>query len=305
MTDLSMFILEIFLGSLSCSSLLMIILIFLLYKENRKVFEFELIAYLCFADFINTISYLIYFIDEDEAVNMPLCNTQAFLMVWFEFSQYIIATLLILHGYHSIDTINLNEAECSKRVKYLVVSFVPAFFFALGGLLGGMFGPSGYWCSCSNEGVNFDIYIIIAHLIMWGIILFNLVLAIKSYRKINSLQAHDQKSLDKNYFKQLLMFPIISLIGIVPATLNRIIYNFTEDKLNYFELVHIVFFFPQGLCYTLCIIYFTNIKLYVKKFLNTLLCCCCCREKKVNKLEKSMFRTLSDKINTSLETDSA
>jgi hypothetical protein len=291
------YILELIFGSISIASLFFVIVVFAYSKDYRKAYEFELIFYLSISEFLNILAYLIYFVKDPRNVNQTICNLQAFLIMWFEFSQYIIATLIIYHASKSINKVNLNSVTGSKRAVYLSIAYIPSFTFALSGYMLNMYGPSGPWCWVNfyDNTVSRNVYSIMAYSMMWIIIITNLALAIKSYRKLNRMNRENQKTLDLKYFRQLLIFSIIALLGILPATIDRVLFKITNQWYVAMELVHIIFFFPQGFFYTLNTIYSTNLKIEIKEFI-VKNCCCCCRKKGVDKIDQRMFRSLSDKI---------
>lgn len=236
------------LACLSIAGCLFIIIIFLLYKSIRS-FAMEQVIYLTFSCLITTISYILQALDPekvrksgeglspDELLN--ICKIQSFLMVWFENSQFISATLIAFTIYRSVifsEEIITGKTQ-SRRIIYLLTIYFCPFVFSLIGLLSfSVFGPSDFWCFIKigqeNHENNTDniIFYSLNYTVFWILIGLNFYFNIKIIYFIRKELINNENEVisAQNYIRKLAIFPIIQTLLLIPGTINR----FTELILN-------------------------------------------------------------------------
>ncbi len=141
------YIVEIILASISILGSIFILFVFFCFKDLRT-WAFELVALLAFSSIINSFSYIFYYFDSGTSdIDKNKCYAQAFLMVWFENSQFIWAMLIGFSIYESI-VLSKEEEEVTarKRICYFFIAFVIPLLFSIFTYTYNFLGPMGNWC---------------------------------------------------------------------------------------------------------------------------------------------------------------
>lgn len=286
-----LYILEIVLGTISCTACSITIIIFFIRKDIRT-FAFELILYLSIACLGSTISYLIIYINDDDdiiGINMPICLGQAFSMLLFESSQILFATLISYYIYKEIKPYKSRDdiSTFTRRIIYLSIGFGIPLTVCIIALSLDLLGPSGKYCwiNTINPSLGAKIYELLDHFFIWCLIATNFIIAIKVKRL--SLSENDSE-----FVKTLIVYPIISMISWLPATINRILLFF-DVKIAAFSVIYIILNHLEGIAYIFASSYNS------KKFKNTILKLCkkkCYKKKGVYPLDISDINSNKSKI---------
>jgi hypothetical protein len=276
-------IIEYFLGSLSIIGCFFVILVFVCYKEIRS-FPFESVVYLTISSMITAISYLLYYIKPNhKSENESACQFQAFIMVWFENSQYLWASLIGYSVYQKIINFDENDFKTTwaMRCKYLGVGYVFPFILALICLLRGVYGQSGRFCWISTEqdfGVKTEntIFQIFLYCMIWVLIIINFAFTIGVVNFLDkNFTSREEREITKRYIWKLLRYPIIQAILIIPSTINRFL-QIIDKESEILQTIHVYFVASQGLIYAIAYGYNSQvINRLVKTFKVYCYCCPC------------------------------
>lgn len=297
-----LYYLELGFGCLSLLGNFFVIFVYFFYKQLR-CFAFELVIYLTIACMFNNLSYLIHYrpsINFTET-QMTLCYVQAFMMVWFETSQIIWTTLIAISLY--VNVVKFDETDsnsnCMKRVIFLLVGFAFPLSFSIIGITMGYFGPgSNYcWINSIDNSIGAIIYGNVIYLLVWILIITNVTITIIVIRHLNKLYNNEEeKELISRYIYKLIKYPIIQVICLIPATINRIIYVFLKETFFPIQVISMCFLASQGLLYAIAYGYNTQVREILRKSLKkTFKCCTCLRKKNKNKLKFFKKSSLNSK----------
>jgi len=248
---------EASIGSVSVLGSFFIIFVFIFYKKIRS-FPFELVLYLTIASMLNTISYLIYYREQENMIdsNMLFCKTQSFIMIWFELSQMIWVNIITYSAYENLVEVDEEYLTSAKRIKYLFIGYILPLVYPIVGLSSNWLGRSGRWCwiTQSESFTSTWFYTWTVYSTIWLLILLNIfftVLIIKYLNKISAISRVEKEKISKFIFK-LIQYPAIQIICILPATINRLVYEFYGEYNSYVEFVCLIFISIQGICYAIC-----------------------------------------------------
>jgi hypothetical protein len=294
---------EISLGCVSILSLLFIITVFLL-NRNKRCFDFELIVYLSISSLINTISFIINFDDGNVKTNKGdwVCESQAFVMIWTDISQFIWSNLIIFYMYKNLKYHRPHEQSggCLTRLIYNFLGFVLPMIFSIIGLFFDLLGPSGKWCWVASQvpDLSNEVFGLIIYIFIWILIVINIIGALyinikfktqfsnennNSHNLINSHRhsQSDQKCIE-SYINQLCVYPTIHLITWIPCTVNRAISLFWKDDVNttvieVIEIISIICISTQGLAYAIAYGSNPQVKELLKNYMKKIKNCGCLR----------------------------
>lgn len=291
------FFVQIILASLSVLGTFFVLFVFVCYKNLRN-WAFEIIFYLCLAAMINSISYMLYYVqfdDTSEDLNIQRCQTQAFIMIWFENSQFLWAMLLGFSIYESIvlskDDENADEASACKRIVYLIIGFCVPLLFSVFAIAFDMIGPMGNWCWIgeldhkNNNSANFskDITLPQSVVIVSSILIgFNFLVLILNWYFIYSTikQLYDTYSYSKEskeiisvYTNKIVTYPLIQTVCMFPGLLNKILICFAEKEYQVLNIIQALFLSSQGLWYALFYGCNKQVKGAIKETYERRLCC--------------------------------
>jgi hypothetical protein len=279
-------IIEYSLGSLSVTGCLFVIFVFLCYKEIRS-FAFESVAYLTISSMMTSVSYLMYYIKPgQEKVNNAVCETQAFLMVWFENSQYLWATLIGCSVYQQIINFEENNFKTSwrKRCKYLLIGYILPLCMSIICYFRGVFGPSGTWCWISTKGsigdedlLEHSVFLVLFYSLEWILILINFVLTMRViYFLDKNYVTREEREITKVFIWKLLRYPFIQALCIFPSTINRLCQIFFDYENIVLQKTQIVFVSLQGLIYAIAYGYNPQVRQRLMKTFRAYCYCCIC-----------------------------
>ncbi len=268
------YLIEIVLGGLSILSSFFNISVFVLF-ENVRTEATELIFCLSISCIMTNISYIMHFSEDPTVSKTGICQIQGFLMIWFEISQAIWATLISYSLYNNIIN-NDNKYSNFKRVQYIIMGFVAPFFMSLSSFVTSLIGFSGYWCWIDmTYSVNIKriIYSMI-FIFFWTLFFFSFYF-IRSV--INFLEKNytnkTEKELIYKYIKKIRLYPMIQVMCMIPCSLNRLIQIFGLH-LEFFDYLIVIFISIQGFLYGLVFGFEPIIKDQLKEFFQK--CCKCC-----------------------------
>lgn len=269
-----------------------IVIVFLCYKKLR-CFAYELVVYLTFASAMNNVSYIINYIPSKFTIisNISLCKFQAFIMIWFELSQFIWVTLI---GYSVYDNvIHFDYADDStsacKRMTYLVIGFIVPVVFSFFGLITNLLGPSGNWCWITYELYWGKFYSYVIFGVIWLLISINLFFTFRVIRFLNNVSVtQEEKELTSRYIWKLARYVLIEIICTTPQTISRIVFISTGEFNFLVQLISLFFISIQGILYAIAYGYNPQVRLTLR---NSFLSFCRCTKKR-NSTE-SFLSTLS------------
>ena len=259
---------------LSCISIFASFFVFLIYgfiKEIRT-FALELVIWLCIANSMSNISFFINWNYEGD--DNSLCKAQGFIQLTFDNSAMIWGSIIGYTAYRTV--INYDEVQSIKnklRIYYLIIGYVLPLIPSFIVLYFKGFGKSGAWCwlKIEDKSENKIIFVIISYGCMWIFIILNLYFIIKVILTLKSNQkSEEEKILVDKIIKKLRLYPIIMIICIVPATINRL-YNLSNNQ-EIAILFYIQTFFDslQGLLFAIIFGIDSSIKEVIKQFCSTL-----------------------------------
>jgi len=273
---------------------LFVVLVFLCY-ENLRTWPFELASYLSFASMINSISYVLYYINDDkDPVDPVKCRAQAFLMIWFENSQFIWAMMIGYAIYESIVLLrdDAEHVNTFKRIGYIAMGFGTPLLYSLVAYFLDYLGPIGNWCwigeipetkiyLTNNQDLSRELDQSTGVRIVSAILLGFSLLAISLnwyfiYSTIKSLKDEytNEKELIlvRGYINKIALFPLIQTVCMFPSYVNKFFILF-QYEYHWISVVQTLFVSCQGLCYALVYGCNTKTKNAIRDTLRTGFCC--------------------------------
>jgi hypothetical protein len=284
-------IVELCFSILSMSGCLFVVVVFLCYKKLRS-FQFECVTYLTISSLMTAFSYVLFFIGKDtdgtiiyptdgDIKSMDICKAQAFLMVWFENSQFFWATLIGYSIYQNVIHFEENKLKTTwqKRTKFIAVGYaLPLCLAIIGLIIPGTYGPSGFWCWIDAEGhltLN-TVFSLFLYFMVWFLILANFILNCYVIRFLNKeMSSPQERDLAKKYIYKLLQYPIIQVVCLIPGSLSRTWQLFFDKPIFWLEVCHLIFVNIAGLCYAVAYGYTPQVKTTLYENLK------CCKNNKV------------------------
>ena len=214
------------------------------FAKSRTV-VYELVLYISIATIFSMISYIIPWRTSSLPVKSTECIVQSFLMVIFEQSQFLWAMII---GYHISKGIKAYKGEkeiinMGRRFIYYLICFGYPLIFGIITYFLGQMGNSGMWCWITNVNVSGRILQWISFILAYGSAILNLSFSIRLI-----IYYHKQKSIDpeeaeiaKAMIYKLIRFPIIQIICIIPATINRLYNIITQERSVVLDKISIFF----------------------------------------------------------------
>eukprot|EP00794_Sanderia_malayensis_P011281 gene11281-12461_t len=235
------------LSLIGCVFLILLIWLF----QKYKVFVQRMILSLSIAALLDSISYLM----GDIYVDGKLCDSQAFLMSYFDWAVLCWVCCITFNLWVLvIKVVHTNNYE----KWYHVVSWGLPLFWALLPFIGDHYGPAGVWCWIKNDSYawRFGIWYVPLFILIIVMAFTNFYIVWKVYRQAGSWdgtyrQEHEtDKDLYKKEVKQLLAYPIIYLCTNLCPLIFRIHNATHRDELtNYPLMILMVICGPlQGAC---------------------------------------------------------
>jgi hypothetical protein len=283
------YVLETILGVLSCCSSFFIIMKYLVNKEIRS-YAYELVVCLSIASFFNSFSYIFYYNYSDTQVNEARCKLQAFTIVWFEASQVVWATIITVYTFRISDNYyHDGTVQLWKKIICIIIGYGLTLIIPIVSLLDGYLGVSGRWCWISTEYV-FAPLVITHYAIIWAFILTNLILTLIIKCKKTEARNSDSEMVAQ-FINRLILFPMVSIIGWLPSTFDRIFRRFYGDGLEWVEIIQIIMIHLSGISYAAIILY----ESWLKSIIFEYLCKCSCCKKKYYRLEVNKISLVPSK----------
>jgi hypothetical protein len=259
---------------LNCFTILSIYL----YKKSLRSWAMELVAYLMFSAMMNSLSFTLLYVKDDDitGINMTMCNLQAFLMMWFEFSMFLWASIIGISIYKNVINHKLNRPEWRQRTLYLCIGYFVPFIAALTAYSFDTFGVAGKWCWINTYNPTTSVYIfcIVIYITYWVLIIANLVLTFMVSRKLSSMSVNRaEKDVIRRLVFKILRYPVIQFICLLPPTINKII-DATSGGHNFILwVVHIIFIALQGFFYSIAYGYNRLILNAISELIKRVFCC--------------------------------
>lgn len=230
----------------------------------------EQVIYLTFSSLITTISYILQSLDYEKVQEsgkalhtetLNICKIQSFLMVWFENSQYISATLIAFTVYRSViysEEIITGKTKI-RRLVYLAIIFIfPFNFFAIAMLFFTVFGPSDFWCyfklkdeNSKENNLDNVIFYSLNYALFWILIGLNFYFNIKIISFIRKELSNENELISaKIYIRKLTIFPIIQTLLLIPGTINRFFELLLGQNVGILIIIHATAVCSTGLIYS-------------------------------------------------------
>jgi hypothetical protein len=205
------------------------------------------------------------------------------MMVWFENSQYLWATLIGFSVYQKIINFEENDVKTTwvKRSKYLCVGYVFPLILALICLLRGVYGQSGRFCWISTEqdfGVKPEntIFQIFLYSLVWILIIINFTYTIKVVNFLDkNFTTKEEREITRRFIWKLLRYPIIQAICIIPSTINRFL-QIIDHESEVLQTIHVYFVASQGLIYAIAYGYNPQVRSRLVRTFRMYCYCCPC-----------------------------
>ena len=226
-----------------------ILFTFLLIKETRSNFFFNMGLYLAVSDLFLAISSL-NFIDPIE-LNQQMCNTFGLFREFALLSSFIWTSLISWSVYKSIRDNLADDDLFAARRYYIFIGYVPPLLMALILMLFDDYGPSWIFCwlNPKKDGYLWKT-ILLLYLPFFVSFTLNMIWFVKSYRYLKKYIV-EKVSFE---FWRLLMYPLISFtcnIGGFVYVLERIYdYPKSQDEIQfiyYLRYYHLITRQLQGL----------------------------------------------------------
>jgi Na+/proline symporter len=210
------------------------------------------------------------------------CQVQGFLMLWFEPSQAIWATLISYSVYNNIINDD-NEHSNLKRVKYILTGFILPLALSSCLLLTHQIGHAKYWCwidITGNENIRKQIYMSIFGF-LWMLFFLSFYFI---HKVIRFLERHYTNKTEKEvvykYIRRIRIFPVIQVCCMIPGTLSRFLQLFGLSH-PIFDYFNVIFISMQGLLSSIVFGFNPIIKSKIKEMFQT--CCNCCYDEEEDK----------------------
>lgn len=253
-------------GSLSCFSLLIIIIVYLYENsKNKSTPAFELIFYLCIASLINTIASMLLYIPHfsTEYIDPTLCKLQGSLIFFSELSRYLITTNISIFIFRIKTKDQLSDKFTPlKRLLYLCSSFgISAIITAICFYLD-LFGVNKDKCWIKKELDGQPEFI--ECLVIWILIFINLALGLITYMKKFRCYITQEILYRIEFSNRLMMFPIVSFICWLVYSLT-IYFDFMNKDLIILDYISVIFNLLEGFLFAGVSMYNLSFRRKLKK----------------------------------------
>lgn len=281
-------------GSVTMTVLVFLIIVFLANKLYKTLL-YELILYLFIACFFNTLSIVIYHFNEDSdyLLDESICKLQAFLMITFEFSQHLWASIIAHSIYQNVvrfDKETIDDETFYYRVIYIMLGFfLPLTLTVLAYFLDDL-GPSTNYCwfSTAHDMDRVKVPSVLYYFILWLLIVYNFIVTYRIIRFIYSeFNFNDnERMIVRSYIKGLLKYPLVPLVVLVPATVKRLIELFFGIDNVYIHYIFILIVSMQGMIYSITYGYNPEIISILKQNCRRL---CCGKKAEVHEIKNAEY----------------
>jgi hypothetical protein len=264
---------NITLGIISLISCTISILTYIIFKSIRS-FIMEIILYLTISSFFQTLSYIIYFPNNESKSEDKLCQLQGSTMLFSGLSQFAWTCLLSFSIFQSVINLkNFSKKDQNSNLKtirfiYIFIGFGIPLIITLIGLILDIYGKAGFWCFINSEYYNennnndnidkekdnkYKIFYIFFFSLLWFCILFNLTLysRVILFIKRSFEGEFEGRRNSTEYTRPLISYSLIQILWLTPATVNRIYQAFDNPSNNAFDFVQSLFDVSQGFIYSL------------------------------------------------------
>ena len=287
-----LYIILLVLGSISILSSFFNMTMFVLLKRIRTEAT-ELIFYLSIACILTNISYIMNFTENPLDSSTAICQAQGFLMLWFETSQAIWATLISYSVYNNIINDDTNH-NAYKRIRYILIGFLLPFLVSLTVLLFHKIGYAQHWCWIelpADKNIRNIIYISMYSLFWCSSFLsFYYIQKVINFLEKNYTNKQEKEIIYK-YIKRIRLFPIIQMSCLIPGTINRIL-ELIGLRQSFFEYLTVIVISLEGFLYTIVFGFNPIIKTKIDEILQK---CCKCFPPNTDQRENDLNNELTVK----------
>jgi hypothetical protein len=121
------------------------------------------------------------------------------------------------------------------------------------------FGPAGVWCWIQSE--NNKSFQIAYYSLTWVVVFLNLIFVSLLIWNLRQLNCNDD--MIGRYINKLKLYPMIQIISLVPATVNRIITLCEKEEVFWLMVIQIVFDSLTGLIFSIVYGFNPNVRTIV------------------------------------------
>ena len=140
------------------------------------------------------------------------------------------------------------------------------------------FGQAEIWCWIDSE---FKAYQLAYYIVTWIIVILNTIFVVLLIWNLKQLNCNDE--MIKRYINKLKLYPIIQIVSLIPATINRIMYYFYDIKnIFWMAVLQIIFDSLTGLIFSIVYGFNPNVRTIIYDFMERI----CSKKKNVNPLDK-------------------
>ena len=247
-----------------------ILIVILSRKGNEFIIELFLILCLSLSCLMHTFSRYLLYIPREPDFNKNICITQAFIIIWFEMSTYIYATLITFYIHLKVIKNFIEENKKLISSVILTIGYVPSLIFATLGKRADYFGPNKIRCIIKNKEVD-DAGCIIYYWTNAGIIIMlvvvNIIFTIQLKVRFKSNKLEDQTQKDNFYFKQLNSYTVITILSFLPTIVYRIALNY-DMYTDVLSFMSVFFNSIQGFLYAFTTLLYSGLIKKVKELID-------------------------------------
>lgn len=241
---------------------------------------FQIIFNFFICNLLMSLSLTIQYIDFDDQIDesSALCQIQGFTMVFFELGQFFWSSIIS----HSI-TVNVinndhrTQESASIKALYYIVGYLIPLVIVLFIYFFDFIGDAGHYCwiNTITEDISHEIILAIYFTVVWITIIYNIVTVVRFIKFVREEFEKDDefKQVVKPYKTSLLIYPIASLIIVLPATIYRLLSYFVNLESYAFSIIFTMLVCSQGIWYSIGYGLNNEISSIAKTFFYHIFCC--------------------------------
>lgn len=246
--------LNIIVGSISVIFLLLSFVSFC-FVQNIQKYMSTLIQQLFFSCLFTTIAYMFPYSLFTALHFEKGCTLTAFGMVWFEHSVFLNSLLITISSFLNFKRNDMKNNELSKRINifYICINYIFPLGIAILTWKLEVLGQSYFSCWINPITDRGHLMNWIFYIYYWLLLTINLIfilIIIKSVLNIYSKKYNLEKDLISKPLKNLLSYPIIQLITVLPMTISKLV-NYIDNKNITLVLkeISLLFILVQGILF--------------------------------------------------------
>ena len=146
------------------------------------------------------------------------------------------------------------------------------------------FGPAEIWCWIrTTKDDKYNGFQLAYYILTWIIVFLNTVFVILLIWNLKQLNCNDE--MISRYINKLKLYPIIQILSLIPATVNRIMYYFFDrGDIFWLGVLQIIFDSLTGLVFSILYGFNPNVRTIICDFVKGI----CSKKENVNKIDNSL-----------------